>query len=1150
MKRNFIITMALMMAMHTLSYAQADYLPTPPSLNAQAFLQNTVYPVSYHTGTTTVEIPIHTIGLKDISIPVSLIYNTAGIKVEQEASTIGLGWVLNAGGLISKTIMGENDLFEEHTYFTTSSCNGSPHTACNSLTDITGFYGPIEHNFTLSDYLSPSPLWTNFVYDGSFEERFNALSNTVYSDAGGGKEFAPDVFNYSFGPYSGTFIFKRDKSIVKEMEDNVILTPTFEYQDGCIDDISSWEAVTPDGTKYTFSKVEKVEFRPYNTCNDTWHLTSIKTVGGSEIGFEYTKGSTPYKTFNRYQEAGPEGIDQAVKVKHQTYNDCWYLEKITYDGGEMQFNYSNDRSDASWLPRLTSVERNVAGTKTTVWELEQGYFTSNYSSTDIPSLTHLQELLDTDENYDQDWNTKRMRLDAVLMMPADRSESIRYSMTYDEEDLPTKLSGGMDHWGYHNGRHNGTLVGKQHHRITNSDGTEMEEGGDADRNAYEEYADAFILKSITYPTGGQTSFTYESNRYDPANMEGDPHKIDYYYEEEVTVLTEGEGYNNAPAEAVSTKSFSVTTSEPADAVVHYKVDINVPYYNSFFTADMSLTLSLVNLSDGSTVWSKLLKAEELPESWNMTEEKSIFEGFSSITLPAGGYELRITGSLRPVIDSTELSCTTHSDPEDYIASHPYCLGGGLRIKEMDTYTEPGKLESKRTFEYTLDGKTSGKIMSYPRYNTGFETFSSNALRNQGYSVGYSKVTVTDKDRLGQTNGRTEYEFINRPDSNYCYSWESTLVELDAVTGYSIDGNPTGVRALTHPENGSMLSEKIYNSAGSLISSTTNTYEIIAEQKDIIWGISKEYRNLNIANPVYYPLEDIQAMWEDPSLGPAYISGDGIPMGYVYPAVNPTAVRLKSSIAKLHYEFGNALTTRIEHTYDPDYEGFVTSTTTTESNGDIVKTNYTYPFDLATSEMRELTDRNIIAVPVSTAISRNGTTVTEKEREYDLFGNNPVPMLSLSRHRTTSSGSWVTDYQIHSYDALGNPQHITADGLDIVYFWGYEGQHPIAEIRNATLSEVQETLGTDAGIIASVLALPAPGTTAMNALDSLRIQMPLALVTTLTYRPGVGIDTVTDHRGIITRYLYDGLGRLTGTTEKVTSSAPENITSSYSYNYAQ
>ena len=133
MKKYFFLTLLLLSSIYVSSFAQADYLPTPPSLNAQAILQNINHPVSYHTGTSTVEIPIHTIELKDISIPISLTYNTSGIKVEQESSTVGLGWTLNAGGIISKTIIGENDLYQEQTYFNTSLCSGSPHTSCNVI---------------------------------------------------------------------------------------------------------------------------------------------------------------------------------------------------------------------------------------------------------------------------------------------------------------------------------------------------------------------------------------------------------------------------------------------------------------------------------------------------------------------------------------------------------------------------------------------------------------------------------------------------------------------------------------------------------------------------------------------------------------------------------------------------------------------------------------------------------------------------------------------------------------------------------------------------------------------------------------------------------------------------------------------------------
>lgn len=276
MKARTLITAMAMTALYSLCHAQADFLPTPPSLNAQTFLQNINHPVTYHTGSVNIEIPIHTIELKDIVIPVSLTYSTSGIKVEQEASTVGLGWMLNAGGVISKTIMGENDFYAENTYCNTSVCSGSPHTECNSINDITGFYGPITFDFTLSDYLTTSPSWLNFVSGCSFEEGYNALNNGIYYTSSGGKEFAPDMFNYSFGPYSGTFIFNRKREIVKEKEEEVILTPTFNSG---MTDILKWEAIAPDGTIYTFEQTEQVEYRNYRACNDCWHLTRIETRG-------------------------------------------------------------------------------------------------------------------------------------------------------------------------------------------------------------------------------------------------------------------------------------------------------------------------------------------------------------------------------------------------------------------------------------------------------------------------------------------------------------------------------------------------------------------------------------------------------------------------------------------------------------------------------------------------------------------------------------------------------------------------------------------------------------------------------------------------------------------------------------------------------
>src|SRR5580704_13048407 len=101
--------------------SSSTYVPTvlPPSPNAAALMKFTDVPVSPYTGTADVTVPIYTIQAKGITVPVSVSYHTGGIKMKEEASWVGLGWALNAGGAISRTIMGHDD-FAAIPYFTTA----------------------------------------------------------------------------------------------------------------------------------------------------------------------------------------------------------------------------------------------------------------------------------------------------------------------------------------------------------------------------------------------------------------------------------------------------------------------------------------------------------------------------------------------------------------------------------------------------------------------------------------------------------------------------------------------------------------------------------------------------------------------------------------------------------------------------------------------------------------------------------------------------------------------------------------------------------------------------------------------------------------------------------------------------------------------
>ena len=87
-----------------------DLKPTlTPSPNAASLGKYGDIPVSYFTGTATAGVPIGSVDEGALSLPVSLSYHTGGIKVGEQASWVGLGWSLRAGGMITRVIQGVAD---------------------------------------------------------------------------------------------------------------------------------------------------------------------------------------------------------------------------------------------------------------------------------------------------------------------------------------------------------------------------------------------------------------------------------------------------------------------------------------------------------------------------------------------------------------------------------------------------------------------------------------------------------------------------------------------------------------------------------------------------------------------------------------------------------------------------------------------------------------------------------------------------------------------------------------------------------------------------------------------------------------------------------------------------------------------------------
>jgi hypothetical protein len=90
-------------------YAQPGPSVSLPSPTAASLAQYGAIPVNLNTGVPAINIPLATVQGRSLSVPISLSYHASGIKVDQYGSWVGLGWSLNAGGVITRSKVGGRD---------------------------------------------------------------------------------------------------------------------------------------------------------------------------------------------------------------------------------------------------------------------------------------------------------------------------------------------------------------------------------------------------------------------------------------------------------------------------------------------------------------------------------------------------------------------------------------------------------------------------------------------------------------------------------------------------------------------------------------------------------------------------------------------------------------------------------------------------------------------------------------------------------------------------------------------------------------------------------------------------------------------------------------------------------------------------------
>src|SRR5690348_12507320 len=74
----------------------------PPSPELSSLVKAGSASIGMHTGSATVSIPLYTLKVGSINLPIALSYSSVGTRVNDIASRVGMGWNLIAGVSISK----------------------------------------------------------------------------------------------------------------------------------------------------------------------------------------------------------------------------------------------------------------------------------------------------------------------------------------------------------------------------------------------------------------------------------------------------------------------------------------------------------------------------------------------------------------------------------------------------------------------------------------------------------------------------------------------------------------------------------------------------------------------------------------------------------------------------------------------------------------------------------------------------------------------------------------------------------------------------------------------------------------------------------------------------------------------------------------
>lgn len=1039
-------------------------LPVSPEL--ETFYRYGGANIDQYKGRVNFSIPIYNISYGDIQIPITLNYNSNGIRVDEEAGFFGLGWHFDLG-TASQVVLGKDNLDPKTEYLKLDYIKLDspeyvyepvPEVALHSYTTgySIGIENPIRHRFE--------------KYTGSITP--NTFSAVKARTEGAPSSHAPSIFfSVNNRPYDisglvdhntiGHLDSERDILLFNFMGHNVKaylgngvnkLTKDRYSIERIIGDTEgeiSWQVIDPNGIKYLFEHqietwrddvsnrprwhsntfgiygfYKKFDFgKPTETKKSSikkrtarvWKLTSIEDTNGNIIEIIY-KRLTPYKVF-KYSSGQTIFMD----VLHQN-QPFYYNTRSLFSPREQMDKIGIDKS--GYEINSKEIGTTIGTEQSVIREIRFGENKLDFRSSsredhlfavkiDKVNIYSGSALIQENEfkysyfnSNHPEKNQKRLKLDEVKTL----GKSYKFGYYLPTGKLPDKNSNAFDYWGFYNGQDQNTTYINDPFRLLTA----------KQQDAY-------------FGSGDLTQLVGQFDIY--ANRSAVTEFSQYGILNEIEYPTGGKT----------------------------KVEYELNTFNNYFFPDLNNNRNFLN--------------GKYQQRYQQTQ--------------SSGYGLRV-------------KALKNFDLEKLVSITSYKYIGGKHLPYSVLFNN----DSFRKVDLHMTTLTRGLQNSYDSNFILTSYYKSSPYMDflsENDGVGYDVVEREIVNYIDTTKSYKEVSyFFNNPlkSPREIYYNDSPSVKKGDIDlfGYGINTNVI--------ENGSLSKKEYFDESGKLIKRNEYFYQKAIRYPRIDYNV--KFANTRTLVTIM-PLPLKKEIYQD------Y-------MFFFYPLYMPQSI-LEWEKETLFFN-ENSISNYKVYNYSSEYlhEHIYLKETNPYYGQTIKSTKFKYASDYS---------RNIINRIASKHIKKNGQTAVFEEFRYHPGTTNIKE--KETRVKYLYNGSNIKE-NYNKY-VKGKPQEYTRDDIKSVYLYGYTKQHLIAQIQNATFSEVATALGV------SETALEGFNENHIGQINGLRAQKPEWMITTYTHIPLVGIKTVTDPRGRRTTYEYDEFNRL-----KHIKDHDGNIMEAYDYNY--